>query len=680
MRKLTVSVAVSLIVTGCGGGGGSDSSPTVTVMSTTSKTPSITLSLSKNNINQVQNSILTWDVTDATSCTGSKELSGVVSLTGSKIVNYNNNDQVFELTCTGSGGTSTKSVTLTSKKVDYTLAGTWFPVTPNSLHTGYNGNLANTFHNLFKLGNNTNYSIAITGWGYKGWESKSTETAMVNVAVFEPNTNGLLVEATKKYINDPTTYGGASVNVADINNDNVDDLVFISHNETPIAPRPSTVFYGSSQGTFRKETLSEQLAAHDAQLSTDDGKVRIHTSVVTGHPRNAYFESNGTNLISVKVPGISFNRINWVLVGNMSQTIVTNKNGDKVLVTAGGCKEVVINPSDCPAYTINTFPYNGEDITNYTPVQSITPYLSTLPEYSNIKAMDGLGKTHVYRVWSLDLNNDGHEDVLSAQSMWHQDSNSFPVALQVLINDGKNNLHDKTKTLNAEMPTVQSNIDPSPMFVDIDGSGIKTLFFSGVSYGNTNEQSNYVMLNDGTGKLYVALNTEFESVVKDLYTFLNESGKTLPDKTLTKDGQFPKFIAVPQANGSVNFLVEFKSSALNQESGKSQAVWYYVNAPLQYNPKTDYTKNVSVNDRNFSNNIRTWAGDDTINDTNAVVGTRIDGGLGKNKVTYNGASTNYNVTKNNDGTYRVTSSANNIDDTLVRIHNIVFTDKTITLE
>ena len=121
-------------------------------------------------------------------------------------------------------------------------------------------------------------------------------------------------------------------------------------------------------------------------------------------------------------------------------------------------------------------------------------------------------------------------------------------------------------------------------------------------------------------------------------------------------------------------------SSINPDNGIKQVAHLFVNVPFNYDPTTDYVKNVSITDRNNSKRIRTWAGDDNISDSNAVLGTKIDGGLGKNKVSYSGSSTNYTVVKNTDGSYRVTSNTNNIDDTLVRIHNIVFTDKTITLE
>ena len=264
--------------------------------------------------------------------------------------------------------------------------------------------------------------------------------------------------------------------------------------------------------------------------------------------------------------------------------------------------------------------------------------------------------------------------------MWNSNTNSFPVALQVLQNNGSNVFVDKTDALATDITNDGSNIDPSPSFIDIDNTGIPAMFFTVMTFQNTDKHSNYVVLNDGTGKFHVALHDEFTTVADNIFKLLVTKGYKFPVSNPNKSWMLPKFIVVPQTDGTLNFLAEVKTTSQNPDTGVTQVTHLFVNVPFSYNPTNDFTKNISVSDRNNSKKIRTWAGDDTINDQNAVTGTRIDGGLGKNKVTYSSSSTNYNVIKNNDGSYRVTNTANNIDDTLVRIHNIVFTDKTITLE
>jgi hypothetical protein len=81
--------------------------------------------------------------------------------------------------------------------------------------------------------------------------------------------------------------------------------------------------------------------------------------------------------------------------------------------------------------------------------------------------------------------------------------------------------------------------------------------------------------------------------------------------------------------------------------------------------------------------MRTWAGNDVFYDTNAnSKPTKIDGGLGTNKVIYSGSSALYSVTRNSNGSSTVISNNSapiQVNDTLTNIQQIQFTDKTISL-
>lgn len=687
MRNLTVGIAVSLILAGCGGGG-SDSPNTASTSTSSSpppaspptnttpaKLPSITILVNRSEINEFQTSTVTWSVLDATTCTGSESLAGSQPLNSSKQVGFREGTQTFELTCTGAGGSTTKSVTVKGIQPVFDFAGAWYPVAAQSIKEGYDGTIVGSFYNQIKIGSDTKNGIALTGWGYKGWDYKGNETAIVGMALFEPDTNGLLRLATSKYISDPNTFGGASVIVTDVNKDNFQDIVLVSHNETPILAKPTTVYFGSNNGNYSKKTTTDTMAAHDAKLVSN----KILTSVVNGNPRNAYYDFANGYLNPNYTTFLSYYHNNWFQIGNMSQTIITNKNGDSVLVTAGGCRNP--SPDSCDR-AINSFTFNGNDISRPAPYQTITPYLSTVPKLQSVVSMDGKGQTHVYRVWSIDLNNDGNMDVLSAQSMWHQDTKTQPVGLQVLINDGKNILVDQTDKLNFVMDTDQETLDPSPSFIDIDNSGIATLFFANNAMNTPSKHSNYMLLNDGTGRLYIALHDQFYNMSDRVYNVLKTRNYKFPINNPNVTWQLPKFIVVPQQDGSVNFLAEIKTNFknTNPETGMQQNTHLFVNVGLNYNPTIDYIENVNVSDRNNSKKMRTWAGNDTFTDKNASLGTTIDGGRGYNTVKYSNPSTEYTVNKNSNGTYRVTSNANNIDDTLTRIHNIVFADKTIVLE
>lgn len=81
--------------------------------------------------------------------------------------------------------------------------------------------------------------------------------------------------------------------------------------------------------------------------------------------------------------------------------------------------------------------------------------------------------------------------------------------------------------------------------------------------------------------------------------------------------------------------------------------------------------------------MRTWAGNDVFYDTNANSNTtKIDGGLGTNKVIYSGSSAQYSVSRNTNGTATVISLSSapiQVNDTLTNIQQIQFSDKTLSL-
>jgi hypothetical protein len=593
----------------------------------------------------------------------------------------------FSLVACGGGGSATQSTNVAQTYAipapGATFSGIWFPVDETS--STYAGELASVFSSIIKIGSTERYGVVLSGWGYQSWNSNqwqsSTDAPKVNIGLLAPDSNGNLNIATSNYIENTTTNGSGSVIVTDINNDNISDVVLISHNETPIVANNSTVYYGSSNGKFTKQTLTDNLAAHDSQLYTINGKKYIFPGVVTGHPRVAYYEFTNNAISPVYTNNISYYNSDYLLYGNMSQAVVKNKNNEHALVTSGGCADSWHTASECLAhsyFSMNVFNFVSGDIQR-TPKQRIKPYLTDHTLYSKLASEIGTNETHVYRVWADDLNQDGNDDIIAAQSMWLAKSELFPTALQVLINNGNNTFTDKTESLNPEMlhsSNPKLTLDMNPTFLDIDNSGIKTYFFGSFAFSNpgTQYQSNYVVLNDGTGRLYVGLNKKFEEYAMQVHDILKEKGYSY-DTT-----HIPKFVAVPQTNGTLNFLAISPVNAVNPKTGKSQQGYAMVNIPANYSPATDFKTNIIITDRNKSLNIRTWAGDDTIHDTNAQLGTRINGGLGKNKMVYSGPSSQYTITKNTDNSFRVTSPGGTgypaIDDTLKNVYTIQFADIT----
>ena len=220
-----------------------------------------------------------------------------------------------------------------------------------------------------------------------------------------------------------------------------------------------------------------------------------------------------------------------------------------------------------------------------------------------------------------------------------------------------------------------NEMDYNPVFVDLDHSGINTYLFSGsTSWGDSTRQSDYILLNDGTGRLYVALHDQFFDLAKQVYSYLG--------LTWTNTSTPPRFIGIPQPDGSLNFVAEVAKSVFNASANIYAAAYSYVNVALDYNPNTDFTTSVDIEDRNQSELIRTWAGNDVFHDKNAnVAPAHIDGGLGFNTSIYSDVLKNYTVNQVAPNIYEVKHVVSNgspsVDDTLVNIQKLQFSDYSI---
>jgi hypothetical protein len=535
--------------------------------------------------------------------------------------------------------------------------------------------LANQFHGLIKLASG-DYGLVVTGWGFSGWPSTLSVPAKVDIALLAPNGGGGLSVQTSKFISNPTTNGGGSVIVADINGDGRQDIVLLAHNESPFVVEPSIAYLANASGSYDKLVLSDLVMAHGASLAYVNGAPIIFS--------NTFTADNGGNSVSgaLSNPVYTFGssvKISTSLqlngLGGMTSALVAMPSGQYVF--AVGDAPVVVGGKHVDM-SINIYRYDPKtgDVTSTTPTQVITPYLSTLPEFDNFPAdIVGPGVTHVSRLWSLDLNKDGYGDILAGQSMWSQAHPDFPSALQVLLNKGDGTFFDYTKKLNPDMSLMTAEMDYNPQFIDLDGSGIETLLFSGsTSYNAAARQSDYVLLNDGTGRLYVAMHNQFSSLAERVagYLGLNFDQNSTP----------ARFIALPRADGSLDFVAEVMTTSYNSDVKIDVAAFQYVNVDLNYKPATDFTTAVTITDRNHSALMRTWAGNDTVYDANGAAKATIDGGLGQDTIVYSGTRAQYGVTINADGSVLVVSKASGIpqvSDTLKNFETFKFADVTLKL-
>ncbi|MET3664699.1 hypothetical protein [Caulobacter sp. 1776] len=545
------------------------------------------------------------------------------------------------------------------------LIGLWTPVSVSQLSANYSGGLAMSLSAL--VSTPAGYGVVFTGWTFPN--QAPADPYDVTIAFLTPGAAALSTSA----IANPVIEGTQSVLTADFNGDGRSDIVLLPYNEKPFAAAAGTAFMSNASGGYDRVTLPGAVNAHDAEVAYVNGRPVIVTATMLGtadqHANAIFGYANGawseTVSPTLNKPGF----------GNSEALAAFGTGGAYRLVRGDNLFDYsapgVAGASDIAVYAFDTASMGLVDTTAFpTPLQRITPYLSTLPEYRSYVSNIGKGLTHTYRLWTEDLNHDGALDLIAGQTLWSQTATDYPTTLQVLLNKGDGTFADATATLAAALGTNHDFFDYSPQFVDIDHSGINTLLFASSTYQGAARQTNYVLLNDGTGKLYVALHDEFKALNETLLTYVKQQYPASGGYYFN-DNWFSKFIAVPQADGSLNFVAQVLVGK-TISPGVYQDGFALVSAPLAYNPATDFTQAITITDRNGSSLIRTWAGDDVIGDVGGAKQARIDGGAGVDTATYSNALASYQLTVNADGSIAVDAAA--IHDTLVNVEKLTFKD------
>ena len=385
-------------------------------------------------------------------------------------------------------------------------AGTWLPVTdPDFLAGKYGPHPANwgtvPQFALIPLGSAGQYGMVVDGFEFV---PTLTAPAPVNIAIFAPDASGNLTIQTNNYISDTSTPGVQSIVVADFNGDGRPDIFLAPYNETPFISLPSIAYLSNANGTYSKVTIPGNLDAHDAQLAYVNGKPIVVTGTdFPGLNNPIYTFENGAFVVHTSV--------NLNSTGGLSATIINSYSGYGYEIARG---DVEADHSVFPSIQFNIngsinniaiYNSNGIDLTSAKPIQVIEPYLSTLPQYKDFVSNWGAGQTHTYQIWSTDLNNDGKPDLIALEAMWNPKNNNSPSCLDLLINKGDGTFIEETAKLNPDMGFNQSEFIYVKNFVDTDHSGIETIFLASGYNPGAARQSNYVMLNDGTGHLYLSL-------------------------------------------------------------------------------------------------------------------------------------------------------------------------------
>lgn len=115
-RAFAVLCMVSLVACGGGGDGASTPAPAATPSPTTQPSPSaapaVSISAAPNAVTAGGSTLLTWSSSNAASCAATGAWSGAKATSGSQTINSISATSSYTLSCTGTGGSTTRSVTV----------------------------------------------------------------------------------------------------------------------------------------------------------------------------------------------------------------------------------------------------------------------------------------------------------------------------------------------------------------------------------------------------------------------------------------------------------------------------------------------------------------------------------------------------------------------------------------
>jgi hypothetical protein len=535
------------------------------------------------------------------------------------------------------------------------LAGIWQPVADGDI-TPQNHGQAVDFAGNLRL-HNGREGLVFAGWSFAGFSNTDGRIIPVSIAFLEQQGDGTLQLATSKYVADPSTNGAGSVVIADFNRDGVDDVFLAAWNEAPNIPASSTAFLSTGSG-YQRISVQDFVEAHGANVADINGTPTVFTAgyyAVPGRSNTiAYF--NGVNDFTV-VPDLGISGNSSVAVADFYGTgTYSAVYGD---VTGG--PGIFYDPTKGRGIYL----YNVRDShLAGTPVNVGAPYFDGKPQYAQYPSFWDPQKTHTYRIWTDDLNQDTQVDVVAQAQIWSAATGPEKNVVQLFLNEGNYAFQDVTDALNPEWDENCYQHEYQPQLRDVDGSGIKSYFFASMSFNRTQVPCNYVLVNDGTGRLRVALHETLNSYAQQILNWL--PGR-LPSGNFV---QWPPLLrAYRTPNGRLNFVA--MAQVATQRGPDFVTRFVFVNLPLQLDLARQFTKPIVIQSQNGSRRIRTFAGDDTIYASGAG-GASIDGGDGFNTVVYPKMRSSYAIARGDNGSWHVSTDGARSADTLTRIQQVRF--------
>lgn len=531
------------------------------------------------------------------------------------------------------------------------LAGIWSPVADRDI-TPQNHGQAVDFAGNLKL-HNGREGLVFAGWSFAGFSNADTKIVPVHVALLEQQADGTLQLVTERYIADTTTNGAGSVVVADFNRDSIDDVFLASWNEAPNIPASSTAFLSNRSGYDRVQ-IDDFIYAHGATVADIQGQPIVFTA--------GYYNASGRGNTIASFDGLANFRINHNtgIVGTSSMAVADFYGTGTYSAVFSDLTWGPGLPYDPANHGI--YLYNLRDMLPAgKPYNVGRPYFDDKPQYASYPSAWDPHKTHNYRVWVDDFNHDRKVDILAQGQLWHPNHGAQKDMLQLFQNEGDYLFRDVTASLNPDYDENCYQHEYQPQLRDIDDSGINSYLFATPSY-DRRPPCNYIFVNDGTGRLQVALHETLNRYGEQIMQWVR--GRLPAGYSAS---QMPQLRAYQTPDRKLNFLAAFPVALTR--GGDYVSRFAFVNLPLQLDLKTQYRRALTIRAQNGSSRIRTFAGDDVIYLTGES-GATVDGGEGTNTVIYPRPRQNYAVTQLAGDRWQVTNGGSR--DTLVRIQRIEF--------
>lgn len=558
----------------------------------------------------------------------------------------------------------------TLKTSDLHYAGAWQPISDAQLALDNSYLLIVHAYANFRAPSDLGQSVVLSGWSGL---MAGDPVPSISTAVLRQQDNGHLQIDNAYFGQGEQNNGSWGPIVADFNRDGHDDIFFVSHNESPGVLRNSTAYLSDGLGNYRTVTLNDSVQAHQAELVHIDGQPMVLAATLgQGIKLYEYNQASG---------GFDFRQINANSLANGSAGTIADLTGagDYHLISGG-----YIDFADYQNYrgplpeSIGVFTLDQAGLASPAPVVQYQTYFHDDPLVAPELPNRVLG-TLTPRVWIDDFNQDSRPDVVSISGIYGPWQKSV---LQLHQNTGNSRFVAVTDQLNPDFNRL-SNPDYNLQIIDIDNSGISSYLAGATSYGNhPAENGNYLLLNDGTGRLHVALHDEFLVWSDTVKSYLSQQVDVTYVNGLDDLNVMPNFRGYLTDDGKINYLATLEGSVKVNHPDLSPTRFLYVSLNTRIDVSEQFTREIVIEDRNGSSNIRTFAGNDRIADTAAATTARIDGGLGLDTMSYTTRASDAQIQAIDNGQFVVsrTDGQTTWQDTLINIERLTFADKSVALD